>query len=436
MIGKSAWDVQDWFSSSPRLGQSMSQVLSDDGPIYGGGLSPTPSSPFSFRALSDGAFDRYDLVPTSPPHDILSELGVGDIYSTSSDFGGFTHHSNYAGDSIFGTRSHQPQQYFEDGFGETGLGLPGPQPSDFLVPGGNLQRIDEIGLNATTLQYSYDTNPEGVLLSHNGDLLDHASGSGCVSPHSIDPMDPVAAATAAGASPRSTPPATPITACTRERTIRPRFRNPSPDSSEAAVHNPRSASKKVLGPISSSRGEVSDKIPFVGSSRERGADRSGWLFRRGARSAMDSDDVLFHSDSSHRSVTIFSLAFNLRNFLAYSRFHRRYQTPLVCRVDPPKSVVKILGQEALSLFYSSRQYFPSVLLPYVANLVVAPSILEYPPFDEVIHWDGMKRVVLEQPQLLESYILTPVFGLYTLDVFKRKLYVRVPYNQLSYPPVH
>ena len=41
----------------------------------------------------------------------------------------------------------------------------------------------------------------------------------------------------------------------------------------------------------------------------------------------------------------------------------------------------------------------------------------------------MNRVVLEQPQILESYILMPVFGLPTLDVFKRKLYVRVPYDK-------
>ena len=55
-------------------------------------------------------------------------------------------------------------------------------------------------------------------------------------------------------------------------------------------------------------------------------------------------------------------------------------------------------------------------------------IMEYPPFGEVIRWDGVKRVVLEQPQILESYILMPVFGLLSLDVFKRKLYVRVPYS--------
>ena len=66
----------------------------------------------------------------------------------------------------------------------------------------------------------------------------------------------------------------------------------------------------------------------------------------------------------------------------------------------------------------------SVLIPYTVNITVTSSILEYPRFNEVIHWDGSKRVVLEQPQTLESYILTPVFGLHTLDAFKRKLYVR------------
>jgi len=55
-----------------------------------------------------------------------------------------------------------------------------------------------------------------------------------------------------------------------------------------------------------------------------------------------------------------------------------------------------------------------------------PSILEYPPFHEVIRWDGTNRVLLEQPQVLESYILKPVFGLPTLDIFKGKLLVCTP----------
>ena len=58
--------------------------------------------------------------------------------------------------------------------------------------------------------------------------------------------------------------------------------------------------------------------------------------------------------------------------------------------------------------------------------LVSARILEYPPFNEVIHWDEATeaKVVLEQPQILESYILMPVFGFSTLDVFKRRLYVR------------
>ena len=221
MIGKSAWGAQDWFSANPRLGQSMSLGLSNDGSVYGGGaLSPTPSSPFSFHALSHGVFDRYDLVPTSLPHEVSSEVGFGDTHSAFSDtdmftsnFRGFTHHSDYAGDLIFGTRSHQPQQHFEYGDGGIGLGLSGIQtsnPHSLQVPGGYLQGIDEIGLNAITLQDSsvdlgYDTSTEGALSPHEGDSPDHVPGSGYVSPHLIDPMD-----LAAGMSQHSTPPATPI----------------------------------------------------------------------------------------------------------------------------------------------------------------------------------------------------------------------------------
>ena len=61
-----------------------------------------------------------------------------------------------------------------------------------------------------------------------------------------------------------------------------------------------------------------------------------------------------------------------------------------------------------------------------ADLTLTSSVLDYPPFNEVIRWEGTKHVVLEQPRILGSYILMPVFGLPTLDVFKRKLYVRIP----------
>ena len=65
---------------------------------------------------------------------------------------------------------------------------------------------------------------------------------------------------------------------------------------------------------------------------------------------------------------------------------------------------------------------------HTADLTIVSSILDYPPFNEVIRWEGTKRVVLEQPRILESYILMPVFDLPTLDVFKRKFYVRVSYS--------
>lgn len=159
MIGKSAWGSQDWLSSNPRLDPSSSSSSS-----YLGGFSPAPSSPFSFAHLNHGVLDRYDLFPTSFAHDFASEVGVGDSHSTFSDpdmfapssFRGFTHHSNYAGDLIFGTRTHQPQHSadYGSGFGfGAGLGLSGVQSSN----GGAMLRtpalpgIDEIELASITL---------------------------------------------------------------------------------------------------------------------------------------------------------------------------------------------------------------------------------------------------------------------------------------------
>jgi hypothetical protein len=130
MIGKSAWGTQDWFSANPRLDSTSTNSSSS----Y---LSPssTSSSPFSFHNLNHNnhtILDRYDLFPTSFPHDFSSEVGMGDSHSTafsdpeigdmfpSSGFRGFTHHSNYAGDLIFGARTHQPV-----GYGGFGLGLSG-----------------------------------------------------------------------------------------------------------------------------------------------------------------------------------------------------------------------------------------------------------------------------------------------------------------------
>ncbi|KAJ8503306.1 hypothetical protein ONZ45_g10972 [Pleurotus djamor] len=141
----------------------------------------SPASPFSFHQLNHGVMDRYDLFPTtasslhahslshsishaSSPNQfghhhnglqhlglhsmyhnsmderqddftsVCSEIGFGDrdTHSTFSDditgyahtgFRGFTHHSNYAGDLIFGARTHQPQQPYYGMGSALGLGL-------------------------------------------------------------------------------------------------------------------------------------------------------------------------------------------------------------------------------------------------------------------------------------------------------------------------
>ncbi|KAG1796948.1 uncharacterized protein HD556DRAFT_260886 [Suillus plorans] len=162
-IGKSAWGPQDWFSANPRLDTS---AFSSSGSSFADGLSPAPSSPFSFHNLNHGVVDRYDLFPSSFPNDFTSDVGVGDSHSTFSDhemfasssFRGFTHHSNYAGDLIFGARTHQPQQpYYSPGFGfgTSGLGLSGMQQATGLHPlqihTPALPGIDEIELASITL---------------------------------------------------------------------------------------------------------------------------------------------------------------------------------------------------------------------------------------------------------------------------------------------
>ncbi|KAG6844320.1 hypothetical protein H0H87_007804 [Tephrocybe sp. NHM501043] len=182
MIGKSAWGTQDWFSANPRLdpGHSTNSSYPADGPL-------SPASPFSFSNLNHGVLDRYDLVPSLMPHDFSSEVGVGDTHSTFSDemfppngFRGFTHHSSYAGDLIFGARAHQPQHAHHPSYagyaggagvggngasfgayGTPGLGLSGISqstgihPMQLALPG-----IDEIGLTSITLDDSSqdDTN--------------------------------------------------------------------------------------------------------------------------------------------------------------------------------------------------------------------------------------------------------------------------------------
>lgn len=128
MIGKSAWDPSDWLSGNPRLDPSGT---SSSNSSYADGQSPPPASPFSFSHLSHGIMDRYDLFQNSSfPHDFASEVGASDAYSTFSDpelfptqsMRGFTHHSDYAGDLIFGARTHQPLVPMSS---YSGLGLSG-----------------------------------------------------------------------------------------------------------------------------------------------------------------------------------------------------------------------------------------------------------------------------------------------------------------------
>jgi hypothetical protein len=150
MIGKSAWGTQDWlFSSNPRLDHTSSASASNSSSSYlspdantqshGLSLSPPPFSaafPFTHHALTSnlsshlnltshthGVLDRYDLLPATSSlslsqhahlHDFASDVGAGgggadgfsdaDAEFPPSGFRGFTHHSNYAGDLIFGAR--------------------------------------------------------------------------------------------------------------------------------------------------------------------------------------------------------------------------------------------------------------------------------------------------------------------------------------------
>lgn len=171
MIGKSAWGTQDWFSANPRMDSSGS--LSNSGASSFLDDPFSPSSPFSFNHLNHGVLDRYDLFPTSYMHadfTSASEIGLGDHNSTFSDelfppasgFRGFTHHSNTAGDLIFGARTHQPQSQFGLGFGsfglsDSGLGLQqnGINPMQLHTP--SLPGIMEMEMASITLNDRPDT---------------------------------------------------------------------------------------------------------------------------------------------------------------------------------------------------------------------------------------------------------------------------------------
>ncbi|KAK7680846.1 hypothetical protein QCA50_016156 [Cerrena zonata] len=234
MIGKSAWGP-DWLSPNPKLENSNgiggAASTSSSSSYLGGNptFSPSPlppSSPSQYSAphvplslsqLSLGSFvqnnqhlhgfnfhsqylqphsqaifDRYDLFPSSQ-HELDSDIdfvsegfGASDTNDAHSAFsdpsmgmggagmglrGGFTHHSNYAGDLIFGARTHQPSGHMHMDYGAgfgfggygshpgsasgSGLGLEGVQGSGSQKSGIQhtpaLPGIDEIELTGITL---------------------------------------------------------------------------------------------------------------------------------------------------------------------------------------------------------------------------------------------------------------------------------------------
>lgn len=290
MIGKSAWGTQDWLSPNPRL--DASGLSSGSNSSFAGGIfSPSPiGSPSMFSGAqphslslahvslnhlalpgshshgpggyshSHGVVDRYDLFPMS--HDLDLDLdfvsegfgGTGDAHSAFSDpsawagtsdmrRGGFTHHSNYAGDLIFGARSHQPSGHgrldYGPGFG-FGLGLEGVQPPSVLhtpaLPG-----IDEIELTNITLDdprepdqempLSMEEQVDGLPVTTGGDIVSATVSSPSLSsrqsfvplaldelvgiPHSDSSDESLAPQGAVDATPDTshhiTPPATPAT---------------------------------------------------------------------------------------------------------------------------------------------------------------------------------------------------------------------------------
>ncbi|KZT37192.1 hypothetical protein SISSUDRAFT_882489 [Sistotremastrum suecicum HHB10207 ss-3] len=157
MIGKSDWGPQDWLSSNPRM-ESPSQFPSLQQHFSSG--PPSSFSPSHSYAHSQGVLDRYDLFPTTTAsHDFAqSEVAYGDNHSqfsdaemfASSSFRGFTHHSNTAGDLIFGTRSQGGFGGY--GHGLEGLGLTGISGNgEGSVHPMQLHCINELGVDAIKL---------------------------------------------------------------------------------------------------------------------------------------------------------------------------------------------------------------------------------------------------------------------------------------------
>ena len=101
-----------------------------DGLRYGGDtMSPSPSLPSLFDTPSHKTIDRLNLFSASFPDGASSEVGndTGLAFSYPVAFPtpnhqGFTHHSSYAGDLIFGTRSHPPDRSeIANGVNESGF---------------------------------------------------------------------------------------------------------------------------------------------------------------------------------------------------------------------------------------------------------------------------------------------------------------------------
>ncbi|KAL1753745.1 hypothetical protein FB107DRAFT_217136 [Schizophyllum commune] len=143
MIGKSAWGTQDWFSPNPRMDPESSASTSSS--YYDSSGISSFSSP-----VSHGVMDRLDLFPTSLSTDFSSDIGFGETHSTFSDelfhpagFRGFTHHSDTAGDLIFGARTHQSQPLGSAlGLSEPLAPTTGIHPSQLHTPA--LANIDEV----------------------------------------------------------------------------------------------------------------------------------------------------------------------------------------------------------------------------------------------------------------------------------------------------
>ncbi|KAF8346500.1 hypothetical protein F5887DRAFT_1281640 [Amanita rubescens] len=189
MIGNSAWGAQDWFSPNPRLDPTGGADTSSTSSVLDSNSGLFPASPLSFLHnnyhLSQGVMDRYDLFPASVSaaglggfggglgsgaagstlgvggisgvgggswfNDFSSEIGT-DTHSTFSDemfpptgFRGFTHHSNYAGDLIFGARTHQPP--LQNWYSPLSLGF---DSSSVASSGTNANASGETEANATS----------------------------------------------------------------------------------------------------------------------------------------------------------------------------------------------------------------------------------------------------------------------------------------------